>query len=249
MPKVPRSFVGIYRDELRLSEEGELIMRKSLFTPLFYLPLSYLVLALVAASPAVAEPPVPSWQRGSEGTTFQEWTFADGNSMPSPVKSTFYNPNAGQMNPVLLNVDTVHRWFNEVGQMQGVWALSGEIDIVIPNYPQQNPYKQIQLYLVWKPEKETDLPIERSPFLPDSPLVAVTPFNEMLMSINDVIEDSWHYSTYDITIWPNPEKEWFTIKGNILVDHVAIDTICVPEPATIIIVAFGMLGATRRRKK
>jgi hypothetical protein len=221
-----------------------LIVRKSLFTPL-----SYLVLTLVAASPAVAEPPVPSWQRGSEGTTFQEWTFNDSSSTPSPVESTFYNPYADQANPVLLNVDTIHRWYDNVDQMQGVWALSGEIDIVIPNYPLQNPYKQIQLYLVWKPENETGLPINPNPFLPDLPLVAVTPFNEMMMSLNDVIENGWHYSTYDITIWPNPEKEWFTVKGNILVDHVAIDTVCVPEPATIIIVALGMLGAFRRRKK
>jgi len=49
--------------EVRLSEEGELILSTSLFTSL-----SYLVVALVAASLAVAEPPVPSWQRGSEGT-------------------------------------------------------------------------------------------------------------------------------------------------------------------------------------
>ena len=219
-------------------------MRKSLFKSL-----SYLVAALVAASPAVAEPPVPSWQRGDEGTTFQEWTFDDDTSTPAPVESTFYNPYADRTNPVLLNVDSVHGWYNNVDQMQGVWALSGEINIIIPNNPQQNPYKQIQLYLVWKPEKETELQIEPNPFLPDSPLVAVTPFNKMTTSINDVIEDGWHYSTYDITIWPNPDKEWFNIKGNILVDHVAIDTICVPEPATVIILAFGTLVAIRRRKK
>lgn len=219
-------------------------MSKSLFTSL-----SYVVVALVAASPAVAEPPVPSWQRGDEGTTFQEWTFDDGNSTPSPVEGTYHNPYADETNPVLLHVDTLHRWFDTAEQMQGVWALSGEIDIVIPNNPQQNPYKQIQLYLVWKPEKETDLPIEPDPFLPDSPLVAVTPFDEMKMSMNDVIEDGWHYSTYDITIWPNPDKEWFTVKGNVLVDYVAIDTICVPEPATVIFVAVGMLTTIRWRKK
>jgi hypothetical protein len=233
-----------YRDGPWLSEEGELILHKLLFTSL-----SYLVVALVVAPPAVAEPPVPGWLRDSEGATFQEWTFDDGNFMPSPVESTFHNPYADQTNPVLLNVDTLHRWFNDVDQMQGVWALSGEMDIVIPNNPQPNPCKQIQLYLVWKPEKETELPINPSPFLPDTPLVAVTPFEEMMVSLNDVIEDGWHYSTYDITIWPNPDKEWFTVKGNILVDYVAIDTICVPEPATIIILAFGMLAAIRRRGK
>lgn len=207
-------------------------MRKSLFTPL-----SYLVLALVAASPAVAEPPVPSWQRGGEGTTYQAWDFQYGSIAPDELDNPYGRPElSGHFQQFIFEID----------DKQGIYALRHEIDIVVPNSNLQNPYKDIMLYLVWKPMDESFI---KDAHLPDSPLVAVTPFDEMQMNKNDVIENGWHYSTYDITIWPNPDKEWFTVKGNILVDHIAIDTICVPEPATITIIAFGMLAAVRRRKK
>ena len=204
--------------------------------------LSYFTAALVAASPAVANPPVLSWQRGSEGSTFQEWSFGTNNATPSPDDS--FNPYATDNNPVLLHVDTDHDWYESIDLGQGVWALSGEIDLVIPNRPQQNPYKEILLHLVWKPElnQPTGAPFDKDPFLPDSPLVAVAPFSDMEMTVNDVLDlNGWYHSTYEITIWPNPAKEWFTIKGNILVDSLSVDTICVPEPATIAFLTAGGL--------
>jgi len=216
-----------------------------------HITLFYFCVALVAASPAVVNPPVLSWQRGSEGTTFQEWSFGTNNATPPPDDS--FNPYADGNNPVLLHVDTDHGWFPSIDLGQGVWALSGEIDIVIPNSPQQNPYKQILLALVWKPEQNepTGAPFDKDPFLPDAPLVAVTPFLDMEMTLNNVLDpNGWYHSAYEITIWPNPTKEWFTIKGNILVDGLSVDTICVPEPATIAFLTAGGLYALllRRRK-
>lgn len=226
-----------------LSEEGEFVLRKALLTTLFYF-----VVALVAASPAVAEPPVPSWPRGGEGTTFQEWSFSDANSTPTP--DNLFNPYAAVENPVLLHVDTDHDWYESLDLGRGVWALSGEIDIVIPNNPEPNPYKDILIYLVWKEQGNdpTGAPFNKDPFLPDEPLVAVAPFVDMEMNLQDIPENGWHHSSYSIRIWPNPQKEWISIKGNILVDYLAIDTVCVPEPATIAILTLGGLFILRTRK-
>jgi hypothetical protein len=212
--------------------------------------LSYLCVALVAASPAVANPPVLSWQRGSEGTTYQEWYFGTNDDTPAPDDS--YNPYATQNDPVLLHVDTQHGWYDSIDLGQGVWALSGEMDLVIPNSSEPNPYKQILLELVWKLEENdpTGAPFAKDPFLPDTPLVAVTPFSSMEMTLDDAVDlNGWHHSAYEITISPNPSKEWLTVKGNILVDSLSVDTICVPEPATIVLFAAGAVVAARKRKR
>jgi hypothetical protein len=81
----------------RLSEEGELILRASLFTSL-----SYLVVALVAASPAVAEPPVPSRQRGSEGSAIGKLCF----DLPDFVNKP-YRIVSAKLSRLLLRADSL----------------------------------------------------------------------------------------------------------------------------------------------
>jgi hypothetical protein len=227
-------------------------LRKALLTTLFYF-----VVVLAAASPAVTEPPVPSWLRGSGGTTFQEWSFDSNDVAPEPNPDTLFNPFATVANPVQLYVDSDHGWYGSIDQGQGVWALSGEMDIVIPNSIEPNPYKEILLYLVWKPEENdpTGAPFDKDPFLPDAPSVGVVPFLDgrtfdvtTSYTLGNPDSDGWYHSSYTTVILPNPLKEYINIRGNILVDHIAIDTICVPEPATIVVVTVGGLFARQLGK-
>jgi len=218
------------------------MMRKALITTIFYI-----AIVLVAASPAVVTPPVPSWQRGSGGATFQEWSFHTGGNDPDIWQNEYghyTDPGLG------LSVKS-QGWFDNILRADGVYALLFEMDVVLPNRITTDPdsYKDIQIYLVWRPIDDVDgSNLITDPFLPDSPLVAVTPYDEKQESVEDVIDNGWHYSTYEIRIWPNPDKEWFSIKGNILVDYLSIDTICVPEPMTIVIMTAGGLFALRLRK-
>ncbi len=219
-------------------------MRRTLIITMLF----YFAVALVATSPAVANPPVLSWDRGDEGSTFQEWYFSTDEDTP-PAPDAADNPYGTP----LLHVDTDHGWYDSIDGGQGVWALSGEIDIVIDNNPVQNPYKEIRIELVWKPEglDPAGAPFNKSIFLPDEPLVAVTPFDYMHLTRyeNDPDTSGWIHTWYDITIWPNPPREWITIKGNILVDSIIIDTICVPEPATIALLTLGSLCTLRARRR
>ena len=117
------------------------MLRKN-FLPKNFLILFIFVLALVATSTAITEPPVPDW-RGNDGTTFQEWSFSDNNPTPAPDNVDNLYGDGPQ-----LQVDTDHPWQSAINLAEGVWPLSGEIDVVIPNAEPPNPYKEIWINLV-----------------------------------------------------------------------------------------------------
>jgi len=185
-------------------------------------------------------------------TTSQIWYFNTDDATPAPE---FVNNDYGP--PDMQIVQGTGTGFDEtISGRTGVWSLSGEIDVIIPNYPILNPYKRITINLIWAPGGV-------DPFMPDQPLVGVVgldvaedamPVDEPVMEIVSIINDPlagtpWVLSIYEIIIRPNPPKEWIAIKGDILVDELGIRTECVPEPATIGLLGLGGLALLRSRRK
>jgi hypothetical protein len=185
-------------------------------------------------------------------TTSQIWYFNTNDVMPVPdvVNNDYGDP--------LMRIDQgTGTGFDEtIAGRTGVWSLSGEIDVIIPNSPVLNPYKKITINLIWAPGGV-------DPFMPDQPLVGVVgldvpddamPVDEPVMEIVSIINDPfagtpWVLSIYEIIIRPNPPKEWIAIKGDILVDELGIRTECVPEPATVGLLGLGGLALLRSRRK
>ncbi|MHC4060649.1 MAG: PEP-CTERM sorting domain-containing protein [Planctomycetota bacterium] len=87
--------------------------------------------------------------------------------------------------------------------------------------------------------------------MPNEPLIGVAPFESMEMSRQDSVgQDGWVSSLFMIDIWPNPSEEWISIKGDIMVDELAIDTYCIPEPVTILLLGCGgaLITLTGKRR-
>lgn len=186
-----------------------------------------LAITLTISSTASA---TPTW-RGDPGSTYQEWEF--NSDVYEPVPDVVNNPYGTPS----LRVTSNGGWVTP-----GAWYL-GEIDVLIPNSDVPNPEKRIWIQLTWQPA-------DNDPFLQGDPFVAVGPFDNMTMSRYDdgqAVTDRIH-STFDITISPNPLEEWIAIKGDILVDELVIDTICIPEPATICLLGLGTLTLLRRKR-
>ncbi len=192
----------------------------------------FMAITLATGSMVFAEQVIiPPW-RFAEGSTYQAWEFGTDN--PTPLPDIVDNPYGDPQ----LNVDTPFGWDN------GAWALSGEIDIYLPNRPVGGGWKELWIQLTWKPAG-----LDSSPFLPDQPNVAVTPFDFATFYRDDqALADGWIVSLYKIEMWPNPLEEWIAIKGDIWVDELIIDTICIPEPTTIALLGLGALTLLRKRR-
>lgn len=199
----------------------------------------------------------PAWSGTGGTTTSEQWSFSDWNYGP-------LHPDAGWVNPfgtdpeypyLVVNPGADHSL--SLGSHTGVWALgSSGIDVVIPNNPDSGPgtQKEMWIELTWSIAG-------RSRFLPDQLMVDVFPLYddenasfrmETLRTNQSTSQDGqrqWFTTLYKVDIWPNPPGEWITIKGDIYIDNVAVDTICIPEPATFGLLIGGAIMAFRNRKK
>lgn len=203
-----------------------------------HLSLFSLVLVLSFSAVALADDLNPPAWRGQPGSTWGEWVFSTNNPHEAPVAG--FNPFG---NPFMnAQPGFLQQWQPIFDGRQGVWPLSGVIEVDIPNNPVANPEKWIQVQITWKPQAAGEVPGIGAHI---GPIGTPNPFNGALKS-QQLLPDGWTYSIYDIVLTPNPSREIVRVDGAIMVDQLVIDTICIPEPLTLSLLAVG--GLLLRRK-
>ena len=194
----------------------------------------------------------PSW-RGQSETTVERWEFNTSNTTPLPDE--VYNPFG---NPSIFVYPT-HPWFAQWGGMEGVWHLSGAIKIDIPNNPVDRETKLLQIQLTWAsqypdaalipPRIGIEAKRVNGQIVPQGDIALLSQTSLTLGLTNEPGAGTyWHHTTYLYEITPNPMFETIWITGSVAVDNVVIDTICIPEPATIAISAIGAIFLRKNRQ-
>jgi hypothetical protein len=119
---------------------------------------------------------------------------------------------------------------------EGVAQLSGDLNFIIPNTPEShNLNKLMQVQVTWLPEVTGARP----------ELHADTPGGLRIsdwLQTDQILGDGWIHTTFEGSGFDrmppldgpfNPLGEQFTLSGNIYVDQVVIDTVCIPEPGQL----------------
>jgi hypothetical protein len=192
-----------------------------------------LLAIVLASSVAWADDLNPPPWRGQPGTTFGMWEFMTPNPNPLPDVGNYpYGLPTTQITTGLFQ-----QWMPTWNGRQGVWPLSGEIYVTIPNNPVPNPYKDIWIQLTWDQQAPNVFPaVSETRFGVPSTLIQRVPLG-----------GTWFHDVYQIHLEPNPAWEQILITGAINVDEMVIDTICAPEPAALVLLGLGSLFLIRRR--
>ncbi len=172
----------------------------------------------------------PPWQRGGPRTTYQGWTF-----------STDANPTAPDeqvLNPYGVPLATIvgGAWSQFEDNHVGVWSLlttDSFIDVPIPNAPDHPDWnKSVWTQLTWAPE-----PLGTS----GAPSIFVDGIESQLVETIP-LHDSWLQSTWLTTLPYNPELETLHITGLVDVGEIVVDTRCIPEPSTLVLLTMSVFG-------
>ena len=199
-----------------------------------------LVLPQIARADDLVTPP---W-RGQPGTTGQVWEFLTSQATdvypdgtlagalpPGPSTRIFYiTPNSGA------------GWLATDMGRDGVWPLSGQIEVHVENYILPNPWKEMWVQITWRPELTGG-----QPQITDLYPGAASP-PQLIQEVP--LETPWMHSTFSWLYSPNPDYEDFLIAGNINVAELIVETHCyVPEPTTMGLLAFGAVAIAARRRR
>ncbi|MCK4342174.1 MAG: PEP-CTERM sorting domain-containing protein [Phycisphaerae bacterium] len=185
----------------------------------------------------------PTW-RGDELTTYQYWEF---NTSDNPLAPD--NPGGNPYGDVQATVTgnfPFTQWLDTHEGYQGVWQFEDYILLEIPNNPAPNDYKEVWIQITYYAEEAANPEILSVPAL--SGEVQVLEKTELPLQPGATLT-YWH-ATYLLTIEPNPDFETIYIMPRdctAWVDELIVDTICIPEPSSIVLLAVAGLLLRRRR--
>lgn len=176
------------------------------------------------------------------GTTYQCWDF--NNATRYGIIGEGNNPYGDPVANINDLSGTGVEWTDNYG---GWWGNDFMIILDIPNSPDNGPdtYKLLTIEMTYMGELATFWMMD-----PET----MNFFDPVEGTLDIEYGDVWTHFTQQWRIEPNPRKELIAIglKGATApaaIDQICVDTICVPEPATMALLALGAGCVLRRRKR
>ena len=189
---------------------------------------------------------VPEW-RGLEGTTYQQWRFDDDDNpaVPEVIDNDYGNASAS----ITIGLFGTLEWMDDpgLGTQTGIWDIGGDdgsIVLDIDNRPLALDYKEIWVQVTY---------YESIGGAPDVGVVGA----QFVSSQTALIEEdgalgAWYLEKSIWRIEPNPSHEQVILTGNpygSVIDQIVVDTYCIPEPASMALLALGGLTILRKRQQ
>ena len=187
-------------------------------------------------APWEEEPMNPEWMGGV--TTAQMWEFPQSPDVPVYVDNPFGDPVVEVINGEY--PDWVMGW--EGQQEIATWHIKeggGKLRITVPNNPEPNKRKVIWVQVTSDKAPGPTDPVTQPPGTTSYPKSPIG------------LGGTWYVYTARVDIPTNPAYEVieYTFPESTNIEEVVVKTICVPEPATLGLLALGGLAVIRRRRR
>jgi hypothetical protein len=192
------------------------------------------------------------WDFSRTDNTYQLWEFYTPAETPAPDggKNVFgFLPATIRPNPSL-----DPSWLPTMSSAPdksnalGVWNLAGAGSMTIPvnDDPTPRSLKRLWVQMTWLPINPGAAPVLTA-WAADSGY-AVSPVAER-PDDRLILPNGWIHSTFEMSISPSPASQTLQVGGDIYLDEIVVDTYSTtPEPATLGLLALGLLGLGRRRR-
>ncbi len=199
-------------------------------------------------APWQTDPTDPAWEGGVP--THQEWSFDEEPGFPCfPADPGFDNP----FGCPTASVPQDSMWEvgeSPTGEITGLIYLPfpGTIDLQINNNPEPLERKELMIQITSSKAPgaiSSNPPAKQLPGAP-GPSAWMSPPNPAAP------DGQWWYTyTSKWEIRPNPDQETISIDfpAGTYVEEIVVDTICVPEPATMALLAVGGLAGVIRKRR